>query len=76
MSATKTQAKAALGAAMAIAETIRELKEVPSGILYANVMGHMSFDVYQRVIEVLTNAGLVAQQPNHLLRWIGPEVTA
>lgn len=75
MSPTKmpkmTSLKAQLSAAIAIAEAIRELKEVPSGHLYARVNQHMTLDAYNRIILALKTAGLVKEQ-NFLLTWIGP----
>lgn len=57
----------------AVADAIRELGEIPSGHLYAQLMGHMSLELYQKIIGALVAAKLVEEQ-NHLLRWIGPEV--
>ena len=68
----KTRAKAALGVVMAVADCIRELRTVPSGHLYARLMGHLSIDDYQSVIATLVRAGLVREHPSHLLEWIGP----
>lgn len=56
----------------AVAETIRELGQIPSGHLYAQVLGFMSFESYGKVIGVLKGAGLVEETPTHLLRWVGP----
>ena len=55
----------------AISETIRELKEVPNGHLYARIMGTLSLDQYNQVIAILVRAKLVANK-NDLLVWIGP----
>lgn len=66
------QVKTFVTAASAIADAIRELREVPSGHLYAQVMSHMTLPTYDRIIEALVNAELVSNQ-NHLLKWIGPE---
>lgn len=68
---TSPQAKAHLSAAIAIAEAIRELKEVPSGHLYARVTQHMTLDAYNGIISALKTAGLVKEQ-NFLLTWVGP----
>lgn len=57
-------------AAIAIAEAIRELKEVPSGHLYARVNQHMTLDAYFGIISALKSAGLVKEQ-NSLLTWVG-----
>lgn len=64
--------RAALTLALIISEAIRDLGEVPSGHLYAQVMGHMTIQTYEKIISTLVNAKLVARDGNHLLRWIGP----
>ena len=69
---TKQQIAAALEVTRAIAETIRELKQVPSGHLYARLMGHMSLSQYEQIITALVNTGLVERTGDHLLRWIEP----
>lgn len=61
---------------VAIAQTIEELGTVPSGHLYARLMGHLDIDAYQSVIATLVRSGLVRQHANHLLEWIGPQRTA
>ena len=66
------QAKAAAGVVLAVADCIRELCTVPSGHLYARLMGHLTIDDYQSVIATLARAGLVREHPSHLLEWIGP----
>ena len=68
----QARAKAALGVVMAVADCIRELRTVPSGHLYARLMGHISIDDYQSVIATLVRSGLVREHPSHLLEWIGP----
>lgn len=60
---------------LAIAETVRELGEVPSGHLYAQLMGDMDLDTYTSLIQVLEHAGLVRVQPSHLIIWVGPKRT-
>lgn len=59
---------------MAVAETVRELREVPSGTMYAALMGRMSLETYNKILGVLTRAGLVTVDRSHLVRWTGPEV--
>lgn len=60
-----------------VAETIRDLSAssplggVPSGHLYAHLMGTFTLAQYQSVIEVLKRADLV-EEKNHLLTWVGP----
>ena len=72
---TMSKIEAALNAvqvAHAVAEVIRNLGEVPSGHLYAQVMGVMDLHQYEQVIDILVDARLVERIPSHLLRWIGP----
>ena len=73
MPTTKEQVKAAIGVACAIADAIRELHEVPSGHLYAELMGHLSLDQYQAIIDGLERAKLIKVE-NHLITWIEEEV--
>lgn len=67
----KEQIKAGINTVVAVSEAIRELKQVPSGHLYAQVMGFLDEAAYQKVISILKNAGLVAEQ-NFMLTWTGP----
>lgn len=67
-----SEAIAAVRVAYAVAETIRELGQVPSGHLYARLMGVMELHQYEQVIDLLVDARLVERTPSHLLRWIGP----
>ena len=55
-----------------VAEAIRDLGEVPSGHLYARLMGVMELQQYEQVIDLLIDAQLIERTPAHLLRWIGP----
>lgn len=64
------QEKAALGIVLAIGETIKELGSVPNGHLYAQLMGKMSLDTYNKVIALLVKTGAVKNE-NHLLTWVG-----
>ena len=66
------QVKAMLLACEALASAIQALGEVPSGELYARVMGHMSLATYTSIVNTLKRAKLVEER-SHLLRWIGPE---
>lgn len=72
MTATREQVTAYINTVRAVADAIRELKQVPAGHLYAQVMGMMSEDAFERIIGTLTGAGLVARDQSHLLRWVGP----
>lgn len=67
----RDQAQAAAGALLALAECIRDLGSVPSGNLYARVMGYMSLETYEALIGILVDAGKVRRHPSHLLEWTG-----
>jgi len=73
---TNTEVKAAVEILKAVADAIRELGEVPSGHLYANLMSKLSLAQFEQVVGVLKGAGLVRESNAHLLTWIGPEATA
>lgn len=68
---TAEQVKASIRVVQAIADAIRDLKQIPSGHLYGRLMGHLSLQDYERIIDVLVNAGVVREDPSHLLVWIG-----
>jgi len=70
---TAAEIKAALGISVAIAEAVREAGEIPSGTLYAIVMGKLSLASYEAVLRTLAGAGLIKVE-NHLVRWTGPEL--
>ena len=55
----------------AIAEAIRELKEVPSGHLYARIAGKVSSETYEKVLSTLRRAELISIAPSGLLTWTG-----
>jgi len=61
----------ALAVVKAIGASIRELKEVPSGHLYAALCGKLSLDQYQGVLSILREAKEITIDKNHLIRWIG-----
>lgn len=69
---TKEQAKRAIEAFLGVCEAVDEViaahgpQGVPSGHLYARVCGKMSLEMYQKVIDTLTGAGLVKHK-GHLL---------
>ena len=67
-----SEAIAAVRVAHAVAETIRELGQVPSGHLYARLMGIMELHQYEQVIGLLVDARLIERTPSRLLCWIGP----
>lgn len=66
-----TKSEAAVSAVLAVAEAIRSLGSVPSGHLYAQLMGHLTLEQYTSIIGALKGAGVVTEQ-NHLLTWKEP----
>jgi hypothetical protein len=70
MNISKEEITSAINTVIAIGQTIKELKEVPSGHLYAQLCGKMSLESYQATIRMLTNAGLIKVE-NHLITYIG-----
>ena len=67
---TKEEIKAGLETVRAVADAIRELKQVPAGHLYANLMHVMNLDSFEKVVGMLIKAGLVRRDDSHLLHWI------
>jgi hypothetical protein len=65
-----TQVTATIRVVSALAEAIRDLGQVPSGHLYASVMGMMNLSQFQEAIGILIKAGLVEDR-HHLLVWVG-----
>ena len=69
---TAEQVQGALAITRAVADAIKSLGEVPSGHLYAHLMGKLSLNEYTQVIGILKRAGLVTES-SHLLKWVGPQ---
>jgi len=70
MSNASAEVKAAVQVVVAVGEAIKELGSVPSGHLYAHLMGRMSLETYNKVIGVLKQTGAVKEE-NHVLSWVG-----
>lgn len=68
--ASLAEVKAAVQVVVAVGEAIKELKSVPSGHLYARLMGRMSLETYNKIIGVLVKTGAVKEE-NHVLTWVG-----
>ena len=68
MTTTADQLKAGFAALQALAEAIRELKQIPSGHLYARVMNYMDINAYEKAIRMLCNSGVI-RQDGDLLKW-------
>lgn len=74
MSAASKQVGQAVAVVAAIAETIREVGEIPSGQLYASLMpSGCTFPQYESILGVLKRAGLVSVE-SHVVRWVGPKI--
>lgn len=71
MNDIQTKIKAWMGIVLAMGDAIRDLRQVPSGVLYARVMKHVSHEQYQKAIDQLKGAGLVREEQSHLLVWVG-----
>ena len=69
---TPAQINAALQTLAAVAQAIRLLGEVPSGQLYAQLVGQLSLSDYDAIIRTLKGASLIEETPAHLIRWTGP----
>lgn len=69
---THADGNAALLAALTIAEAIREAGRIPSGTLYAVLMGKIDLEGYGRIIRSLQNAGLIKVVAHELI-WTGGE---
>jgi hypothetical protein len=69
------QAMAELNTLKALSLAIAQLGEVPSGHLYAQLMGVMDLRMYEWAIGKLKSMGLVTERGN-LLTWTGPKIDA
>ena len=54
------------------AAAVSPLGGVPSGELYARLMGVIGIDSYKRLLDSLEGAGLIKAK-GHLITWIGPK---
>lgn len=71
---TAEQKKAGLAVVMAVAETVRESGRCPSGVVYAALMGRVTLQGYEKILNILKGAGLIEVTPSHELVWVGPKV--
>jgi len=62
--------KAVTEVIVAVASAIKELGSVPSGHLYARLMGYMSLESYNNIIEYLKKAQWI-EEKNHVITWVG-----
>jgi hypothetical protein len=63
--------KAAVEIMKAVASAIKGLGTIPSGHLYAQLMGRMSLDSYEKMLSALQRMGIVSIDGNHLVTYIG-----
>lgn len=71
---TKEQLNSGLRLMLAVAETIREVGEAPSGTIYAALMDKVSYNGYMGLLASLQCAGLIEVAPNHMIKWVGPNL--
>lgn len=55
----------------AIEELYRHHGPYPAGEIYARLMGHMSLDTFNTIMDLLKKAGMITIN-NHLITWTGP----
>jgi transcriptional regulator CtsR len=65
---TQKQVSAAINTIKAIADAIRDLETVQSGVLYARVMNYLSLQEYEHVIQILVDGEIITKK-NHELKW-------
>ena len=53
-----------------LADSVKEAGRIPSGHLYAAVMGIATLEAYQSCVETLKRSGLI-KEVNHELIWVG-----
>lgn len=71
MPATASRHLAVIRIFTALAEAIKELKSVPSGHLYAHLMGKVDLHTYNSIIGKLQSIGLVTMGTTQVITWIG-----
>ncbi len=57
----------------AVAEAISELKSVPAGLVYSQVMHKMDLEAFNKLVKTLCDCGLVERSNQGVLTWIGPD---
>jgi hypothetical protein len=62
--------KAAVQIMKAVAESIKEVGSIPSGHLYAQLMGKMSLGSYEKMIYAMQRMGIIRVE-DHLITYIG-----
>jgi phosphoribosylamine-glycine ligase len=62
--------KAAVQIMKAVAEAIKEAGSIPSGHLYAQLMGKMSLGSYEKMIDAMQRMGIIRVE-DHLITYVG-----
>jgi hypothetical protein len=70
MPVTREQVADALMTMRAVIETVRDAGRVPSGTIYATLMGRMDLPAYETMVALIVGTGLVRLE-NHELIWVG-----
>lgn len=70
MRVTAQEVQAVIETVKAVNDAIKELGTIPSGLLYAHLMGVMDIHTYNRIIELLQRAGTIKVR-NHLITYCG-----
>ena len=71
MSITNEEVHAGLNVIRAVADAIKEAGQIPSGHLYAAMMGFVDLCAFEKIISLLKRSHLVEEQPGNLLVWKG-----
>lgn len=76
MKPTVAQVEAYIEICRTIAEAVKEAGEfgIPSGHVYAMLIGTMSLQTYEGIIDKLKGAGLIREDNSHLLYYVGIDV--
>jgi hypothetical protein len=62
-----------LALASRIAYAIKTVGSIPSGHIYAQVMGETDLETYNTILGVLKSAKMISIAPSHMIKWIGPK---
>jgi hypothetical protein len=53
---------------------IHQAGEIPSGTLYAAIMGRIDLQTFNACLSTLEKTGLIKVEGSHLIRWTGGEI--
>lgn len=66
-------AEAIIDAVRLTGQLIAYKKQIPQGELYAQLMGHISLENFNRLVDLLVRTKMVKKQ-GYLLVWVGPDL--